>query len=116
VGNLEAKRDFTDVRDTVRAYRMVMEKGRPGATYNVCSGKARPISELLEILLSFSDASVGVERDPSRQRPSDIPLLVGDNTRLRGETGWEPIIPLEKTLRDTLDFWRARTKAGGVTT
>lgn len=113
VGNLEAKRDFTDVRDTVRAYRMVMEKGRPGATYNVCCGEARAISQLLEILLSFSEAPIGVERDPRRQRPSDIPLLVGNNTRLREETGWEPIIPLEKTLRDTLDFWRARAEAGG---
>jgi GDP-4-dehydro-6-deoxy-D-mannose reductase len=115
VGNLEARRDFTDVRDTVRAYRMVMEKGRPGATYNVCSGKARPVSELLETLLSFSDVPIGVERDPARQRPSDIPLLVGENTRLCEETGWEPRIPLEQTLRDTLDFWRARPEAGGVT-
>jgi GDP-4-dehydro-6-deoxy-D-mannose reductase len=113
VGNLEARRDFTDVRDTVRAYRMVMEKGQPGATYNVCSGKARAISELLEMLLSLSEASIGVERDPGRQRPSDIPLMVGDNTRLREETGWEPMIPLEKTLRDTLDFWRARVENGG---
>ena len=113
LGNLEAKRDFTDVRDTVRAYRMVMEKGRPGATYNVCSGEARAISQLLEILLSFSEAPIGVERDPRRQRPSDIPLLVGNNTRLREATGWEPTIPLEKTLRDTLDFWRARAEAGG---
>ncbi len=108
VGNLEARRDFTDVRDTVRAYRMVMEKGRPGAAYNVCSGKAYAVSELLETLLSLSDAPIGIERDPERQRPSDIPLLMGDNTRLRRETGWEPLIPLEQTLRDTLDYWRER--------
>ena len=111
VGNLEAKRDFTDVRDTARAYRMVMEKGSPGGSYNVCSGEAHPVSELLEILLSLSEAAIGVERDPSRQRPSDIPVLVGDNTRLREETGWEPLIPLETTLRDTLDCWRERVKA-----
>ncbi len=111
VGNLEAKRDFTDVRDTVRAYRMVMEEGRPGAAYNVCSGSARPISEILEVLLSLSDVGIGVERDPDRQRPSDIPLLVGDNTRLREQTGWEPLIALEMTLRDTLDFWREKVKA-----
>lgn len=106
VGNLEARRDFTDVRDTARAYRMVMEKGRPG-TYNVCSGKAYPVSEVLEILLSLSEASIGVERDPERQRPSDIPILLGDNTTLRNETGWEPLIGLEQTLQDTLDYWRA---------
>lgn len=106
VGNLEARRDFTDVRDTVRAYRMVMEKGTGGTTYNVCSGRAYPVSEVLEKLLSLSEASIGVERDPERQRPSDIPLLTGDNTRLRRETGWEPQIPLEQTLRDTLDYWR----------
>ncbi len=106
VGNLEARRDFTDVRDTVRAYRMVMEKGSAGGTYNVCSGTAYPVSEVLEILLSLSEAAIGVERDPERQRPSDIPVMVGDNTRLREETGWEPLISLEQTLRDTLDHWR----------
>jgi GDP-4-dehydro-6-deoxy-D-mannose reductase len=112
VGNLEAMRDFTDVRDTVRAYRMVMEKGKAGASYNVCMGQARPISEILEIYLSLSDEAIGVERDPDRQRPSDIPILVGDNTRLRQETGWEPLIPLEKTLRDTLDYWRQQVQVG----
>lgn len=107
VGNLEARRDFTDVRDTVRAYRMVMEKGRPGAAYNVCSGVARAIFEVLEILLGMSDARIEVEKDPARQRPSDIPLLVGDNTLVRDETGWKPEIPLEQTLKDTLDYWRS---------
>ncbi len=111
VGNLEARRDFTDVRDTVSAYRMVMEKGTPGASYNVCSGTARPIAEILELLLSMSEVGIGVERDPERQRPSDIPLLVGDNSRLRAETGWGPRIALEQTLRDTLDFWRGRVEA-----
>ena len=107
VGNLEARRDFTDVRDTVRAYRMVMEKGRSGAAYNVCSGVAKAISEILEILLGMSDARIKVENDPARQRHSDIPLLVGDNALLRKETGWEPEIPLEQTLKDTLDYWRS---------
>jgi len=115
VGNLEAKRDFTDARDTARAYRMVMEKGLAGAAYNVCSGEAYPVSEVLEILLSLSEAGIGVERDPERQRPSDIPVMVGDNTRLREETGWEPLIPLEQTLRDTLDFWRQRVMLGSDT-
>lgn len=116
VGNLEARRDFTDVRDTVRAYRMVMEKGTPGASYNVCSGAARPIAEILEMLLSMSEVGIGVERDPERQRPSDIPLLVGDNSRLRAETGWEPRIKIEETLRDTLDFWRASVTAEDTNT
>ena len=107
VGNLEARRDFTDVRDTARAYRMVMEKGRPGAAYNVCSGVARAISEILEILLGMSDERIKVEKDPARQRQSDIPVLVGDNTLVRDETGWEPEIPLEQTLKDTLDYWRS---------
>lgn len=107
VGNLEARRDFTDVRDTVRAYQMVMEKGRPGAAYNVCSGVASAISEVLEILLGMSDARITVEKDPARQRPSDIPVLVGDNSLVREETGWQPEIPLEKTLGDTLEYWRS---------
>ncbi len=108
VGNLEAWRDFTDVRDTVRAYRLVMEKGRGGASYNVCTGKARKVAELLEILLGLSTAKIEVRSDEARQRPSDIPLLVGDSSLLRDETGWEPLIPLERTLADVLDYWRER--------
>jgi len=114
VGNLEAQRDFTDVRDTVRAYRMVMEKGDPGGTYNVCSGVAVSVSEVLERLLACSGADIRVEQDPGRQRPSDIPLMVGDSTRLRDETGWEPSIPLEQTLKDTLDYWRGRVEDTGA--
>jgi GDP-4-dehydro-6-deoxy-D-mannose reductase len=108
VGNLEARRDFMDVRDTVRAYRMVMEKGKAGASYNVCSGRALAVSDVLDKLLEISGAEITVQRDPVRQRPSDIPLLLGDNTKLREETGWEPIIDLETTLSDTLDYWRDR--------
>lgn len=110
VGNLEARRDFMDVRDTVRAYRMIMERGVAGTSYNVCSGQAHAISELLEMLLDISGAEIAVEQDACRQRPSDIPLLLGDNTRLREETGWEPAIPLAQTLGDTLDYWRDRTR------
>jgi len=106
VGNLEAKRDFMDVRDTVRAYRLIMEKGTAGASYNVCSGKAMAVSEILDILLEISGAEITVERDECRQRPSDIPLLLGDNSKLREQTGWEPAIPIEKTLADTLEYWR----------
>ena len=108
VGNLEAMRDFTDVRDTVRAYRMLMGSGTGGTAYNVCSGVARPVRELLEMLLGMSDVDIDVEPDPSRQRPSDIPIMLGDNGLLREEIGWEPVIPIEKTLMDTLDYWRAR--------
>ena len=106
VGNLEARRDFMDVRDTVRAYRIIMEIGKAGASYNVCSGQAHAISELLDLLLEMSGMDIRVEHDACRQRPSDIPLLLGDNTRLRRETGWEPEIPIEKTLADSLDYWR----------
>jgi len=110
VGNLEARRDFMDVRDTVRAYRMVMEKGKAGTAYNVCSGTARAVAEVLELLLEASGAEIRVERDACRQRPSDIPLLLGDNARLKEETGWEPVIGLETTLKDTLDYWRVRVR------
>jgi GDP-4-dehydro-6-deoxy-D-mannose reductase len=106
VGNLDALRDFMDVRDTVRAYRMIMERGAAGATYNVCSGRALPVRAILDMLLEISGAGIRVEQDPCRQRPSDIPLLLGDNTRIREETGWEPVIPIEKTLVDTLEYWR----------
>ena len=108
VGNLEAMRDFTDVRDTVRAYRMLMGSGTGGMAYNVCSGVARPVRELLEMLLGMSDVDIDVEPDPGRQRPSDIPIMLGDNGLLREEIGWEPVIPIEKTLMDTLDYWRER--------
>lgn len=112
VGNLEARRDFMDVRDTVRAYRMVMERGVAGSSYNVCSGSARAVSEILQILLDISGAEIRVEQDPCRSRPSDIPLLLGDNSKLRQETGWEPTIALETTLADTLDYWRDRASSG----
>jgi GDP-4-dehydro-6-deoxy-D-mannose reductase len=110
VGNLEAERDFMDVRDTVSAYRMIMEKGAAGAAYNVCSGKALPVSQILDKLLEISGAEITVEHDEGRQRPSDIPLLLGDNSKLRDETGWAPVIPLETTLRDTLEYWRDRVE------
>ena len=113
VGNLEAQRDFLDVRDVVRAYRMIMEKGKPGSAYNVCSGQAHAISELLDILLEISGMEIRVEQDACRQRPSDIPLLLGDNAQLKRETGWEPEIPIEKTLADTLDYWRRQVGEAG---
>lgn len=108
VGNLEAVRDFADVRDVVRAYWALLEKGEGGTAYNVCSGRGRRVRELLDVLLAASSARVEVRVDPERLRPSDVPAQVGDPSRLRAATGWEPRIPLERTLRDLLDDWRAR--------
>jgi GDP-4-dehydro-6-deoxy-D-mannose reductase len=106
VGNLDARRDMTDVRDTVRAYELLIERGRPGVPYNVCSGVAYAIGELLESLKSRVRVPVRVEVDRSRLRPNAPPLLVGDPSRLRAETGWTPEIPFEKTLDDLMDYWR----------
>ena len=114
VGNLDALRDFTDVRDVVRAYLLLLEKGEPGRAYNVCSGRGRHIREILDLLLAGSSAKVEVRVDQERLRPSDVPAQVGDPSRLRAATGWEPRIPLEQTLIDLLSDWRARV-AGTAT-
>jgi GDP-4-dehydro-6-deoxy-D-mannose reductase len=111
VGNLEAVRDFTDVRDVVRAYWMLLERGEAGEAYNVCSGRGRRIRDLLDVLLAASSARVEIRVDSERLRSSDVPVQVGDPSRLRAATGWEPRIPLERTLSDLLDDWRARTGA-----
>ncbi|OGS20618.1 MAG: GDP-mannose 4,6-dehydratase [Elusimicrobia bacterium RIFOXYA2_FULL_40_6] len=108
VGNLEAKRDFTDVRDIVRAYWLATEKCTPGDVYNICSGKAYRIQEMLDMLLSYSKVKVTVKQDPNRMRPSDVEILLGDNTKFCKQTGWKPEIPFEKTLKDLLDYWRDR--------
>lgn len=110
VGNLEARRDFTDVRDMVRAYWMSLEKGEAGEAYNVGTGKAYKISEMLDILLSYSEVNVDIKPDPERMRPSDVELLIGDASKLRRQTGWEPQITFEQTLRDLLDYWRERIR------
>lgn len=108
VGNLEARRDFTDVRDTVRAYILLLEKGRKGEVYNVCRGRAIALKEILEILISSASKKVRVEQDPEKLRKGDIPCLIGDNRKIEAETGWEPQIPIEKTLAELLDYWRVR--------
>lgn len=108
VGNLEAERDFTDVRDVVRAYWLILEHGDPGEVYNIASGKAWRIQDVLDLLLSFSETDISVEVDPQRLRPSDVELLLGDASKLHAITGWEPLIPFEQTARETLDYWRAR--------
>jgi len=112
VGNLEATRDFTDVRDMVRAYWLSLERGKAGETYNICSGKAYSIGETLDMLLDFSTlgkAAVRIEQDQAKMRPSDVPHLLGDNTYFRKTTGWAPKIRFEQTLKDLLDYWRDRT-------
>jgi GDP-4-dehydro-6-deoxy-D-mannose reductase len=114
VGNLDAVRDFADVRDVVRAYWLLLERGEPGAAYNVCTGRGRSIRELLEILLAASSERVEVEVDPERLRPSDTPVQVGDPSRLLAATGWTPRIPIEQTLRDLLDDWRARIRVASL--
>jgi len=111
VGNLDAVRDYSDVRDVVRAYWMLLERGEDGATYNVCSGVGRTIRQLLDALLGLARARVEIRVDPTRLRPSDVPALVGSPARLRSATGWEPRIPLEKTLLDLLESWRERVSA-----
>jgi GDP-4-dehydro-6-deoxy-D-mannose reductase len=111
VGNLDTVRDLTDVRDTVRAYAMLMDRGVPGSICNVASGVARPTRAVLDTLLSHARVPVRVEVDPARLRPHDIPVLVGDPSRLRQTTGWSPRFPFEQMLKDLLDYWRGQTPA-----
>lgn len=110
VGNLDAKRDFTDVRDIVRAYWLALEKGEPGEVYNICSGKAWSIREVLDMLLTMTKAQIELRVDPARLRPSDVPVLLGDASKFKSQTGWSPQIPYEQTLCDMLDYWRARVR------
>jgi GDP-4-dehydro-6-deoxy-D-mannose reductase len=106
VGNIEIKRDFTDVRDVVQAYLALLEKGRQGEIYNVCSGQAISLRWILETLIAQARQKIRVEIDPGRLRKTDIPVLYGDNSKLRKVTGWQPSIPLTQTLKDLLDYWR----------
>jgi GDP-4-dehydro-6-deoxy-D-mannose reductase len=108
VGNLDARRDFTDVRDMVRAYWLALEKCEPGEVYNICSGSAWRIGDLLERLLAMAKTKIEVKQDPARLRPSDVPVLLGDYSKFHAATGWKPTIPFEQTLADMLDYWRAR--------
>lgn len=108
VGNLEASRDYTDVRDMVKAYMLAVEKCEPGESYNICTGKAIKIGDMLNLLLSFSKLTVDIKQDPLRMRPSDVPVLLGDNSKFIAQTGWKPEIPFEKTMEDLLNYWRAR--------
>ena len=112
VGNLEARRDLTDVRDTVRAYQAIAERGQPGRPYNVCSGRAVAIREVLDQLLSRARVAIRVVVDPARYRPNDQPVVVGDPARIQSELGWTAEIPLDQTLDDLLEYWRAQTRQG----
>lgn len=106
VGNLEAKRDFTDVRDMVKAYVDIIEKGEAGNVYNIGSGTAYKIAEMLDRLLAFAKVKIAVKLDKDLFRPSDTEELLCDNTKIQKTTAWKPTISLEKSLQDTLDYWR----------
>jgi GDP-4-dehydro-6-deoxy-D-mannose reductase len=109
VGDLSAKRDIIDVRDVCRAYELLLDPSVPAGTYNVAGGRAVEMREVLEILVLLAEAPIEVEPDPARNRPSDLPVVCGDASRLREATGWEPMIPLVQTLTDTLDEARRAT-------
>lgn len=106
VGNLAAKRDFTDVRDVVRAYCLLIEKGVAGETYNIGSGRAVAIEDILNMILEYARADIRVETDPTKFRPVDVPVIEADVRKIQQLTGWKPEITLEQTVRDTLDYWR----------
>jgi GDP-4-dehydro-6-deoxy-D-mannose reductase len=110
VGNLDAQRDLTDVRDVVRAYRLLMERGEPGIPYNIASGVTRPVRAVLEGLIAKSAVPVTVELDPDRLRPHDTPILAGDSSRLHDATGWTPSISFQQMLADLLDHWRLQVR------
>jgi GDP-4-dehydro-6-deoxy-D-mannose reductase len=110
VGNLEARRDFVDVRDVAQAYRLIVARGEPGKVYNVCSGRARSICSLLEELVSLSTVpGIEIRQDPSRFQTADVPIQVGDYGRLYRQTGWQPQIPFSNSLQALLDYWRGQS-------
>jgi len=109
VGSLKNRRDYTDVRDIVRGYWLLLERGEPGEVFNLCSGRAWVIQEILDFLLGEARVpGITVREEPARMRPSDVPVLRGDATKARQTVGWEPEIPFEQTLRDILEYWRQR--------
>ncbi len=106
VGNLDAKRDFTDVRDIVRAYVMLSERGKAGQTYNVGSGRALRIADILDIIVSKAKCKIEVQKEPARMRPSDVPIQYADISKIKAATGWEPQIPIEQTVESCLNYFR----------
>lgn len=112
VGNLDAIRDFTDARDVIRAYDLALEKGDPGEVYNICSGNGYSIKQVLDMLIKLGGllGTVDVIHDPSRKRPSDVPILMGDSTKFRQQTGWKPEINFQQTMSDLLQYWVDKLK------
>ena len=106
VGNLDARRDFTDVHDMVRAYLLLLEQEKAGEVYNIGSGTSTKIADILDSLLALSTTKIEIKIDPARLRPSDTPDIYSDNTKIEEATGWKPQIPLAQTLEDTLNYWR----------
>jgi GDP-4-dehydro-6-deoxy-D-mannose reductase len=106
VGNLDARRDFTDVRDMVKGYWLALEKGEPGEVYNLCSGNDYRIRRVLDLLLEKSKTEIEVRVDPKKLRPSDVQVLQGDPSKFHAVSGWKPTIPFEQTLADSIDYWR----------
>ncbi|MFQ5401363.1 MAG: GDP-mannose 4,6-dehydratase [Anaerolineae bacterium] len=111
VGNLDAQRDFTDVRDVVHAYQVLAEKGHPGKEYLICSGQPVSVYYLLNTLVELAGVSVDIEYDPARMRPSDTPCLFGSYARIEKHTGWRPQIHLRQSLADALDYWLDKLQA-----
>ena len=112
VGDLTPRRDYSDVRDIVRGYWLLLERGEPGEVYNLCSGRSWSIKQVLDFLLNLSTVKgIAVKTDPARLRPSDVMILEGDPTKMRRATGWKVEIPFERTLTELLDYWRQRTRA-----
>ncbi|MCL6519783.1 MAG: GDP-mannose 4,6-dehydratase [Armatimonadetes bacterium] len=114
VGNLKAKRDWSDVRDVVRAYWLAVNKCIPGEVYVIASGKCYSVEEMLNMLLDMSTVKVEIREDPARMRPSDVMVLQGDASKFKAQTGWEPAIPLEQTLADLLNHWREEVQRQNV--
>ena len=113
VGNLEPQRDFSDVRDVVRGYHLLITQGEAGEVYNLGSEQAHSIGELLETLLAMAKIHITVEQDPERLRPAEVPVMVSDCTKIRERTGWQPRISFEQSLQDVLDYWREQVKQVG---
>jgi GDP-4-dehydro-6-deoxy-D-mannose reductase len=114
VGNLEAKRDFTDVVDVMRAYALLVEHGNPGEAYNIGTGHAYSIQYLLDVLLSYTRTEIKVQPDPARMRPSDVPVIFADNSKLRNCTGWEPTVKFEESLQRVLSYWRQQVQKNAL--
>jgi GDP-4-dehydro-6-deoxy-D-mannose reductase len=114
VGNIESTRDYLDVRDVVRVYKYFLENDfTPGDIFNISSGKGIKIEDILKTLLGFANKDIQIKHDPTRLRPTDAPILIGDNTKLINTTGWSPQIPIEQTLKESLDYWRGLWKDRG---